>query len=319
MAAAWIVRNVTGMSSTPGATATPAGFEVGVVLPPLGPLALRDAARLAEDVGLDSVWVGDHLATAMPSLDNPVALATAAAVTERVRIGAGVFVPGLRPLAWAAKQVASLQVVAEGRLVLGVGSGGGPDQWAVAGVPYQQRGARTDTALRLMPDLLAGRPTVLPDEPGRPIVTLAPAVPMPPVWVGNASPVAIRRAATLGDGWFPSLVGPDEVAAGARRLTELAQAADRPTPTIAVGASGALGAGPDVPTRGDLARGIAAAYGRPVDEVADIPLTGSPAEVATRLETYRQAGATHVVVGLPTPTWHTQLPLLAEAAALANG
>jgi alkanesulfonate monooxygenase SsuD/methylene tetrahydromethanopterin reductase-like flavin-dependent oxidoreductase (luciferase family) len=314
------VRSVVAMdpAADPAANPPPAArpFEVGVVLPVGGRPPLAEAARLAEAAGLDSVWVGDHLATGAPSLDNPVALATAAAVTDRVRIGAGVFVPGLRPLAWAAKQVASLQVVSGGRLVLGVGSGGGAAQWAAAGVPFDRRGPRTDTALRLLPDLLAGRPTVLPDEPGRPTVELAPAVEVPPIWVGNAGPVALRRAATSADGWFPSLIGPADVEAGARRLVELAAEAGRPTPTIAIGATGALGDGPGVPTRSALAGQIAAVYGRPVDEVAAVPLTGSPADAAEALDAYRRAGATHAVVGLAGPDWPAQVALLAETRRL---
>jgi alkanesulfonate monooxygenase SsuD/methylene tetrahydromethanopterin reductase-like flavin-dependent oxidoreductase (luciferase family) len=94
-------------------------LKVGVVLPSLTAqrrdgIDLRVAARHAEDAGLDSIWHGDHLATGQPSLDLAVALATAAAVTERISIGAGVFVPAIRPLAWAAKQIASVQHVARG-------------------------------------------------------------------------------------------------------------------------------------------------------------------------------------------------------------
>lgn len=300
-------------------------LQVGVVLPPMGAvtavgtITLRDAARHAEDVGLDSVWVGDHLATGAPSLDNPVALATVAAVTERVRLGAGVFVPALRPLVWAAKQLASLQYVADGRLVVGVGSGGGPAQFAAAGVPYGERGRRTDTALRLLPALLNGRPTQLPDEPGEPLVELAPAVPVPPFWVGNASPVAIRRAAELGDGWFPSLIGPDEVAAGATRLVELADQAGRARPTIAVGATGALGEGAGVPSREQIAANVAAVYSRPLDEVVDVPITGAPEDAASQLDAYRSAGARHVVVGIAGGDWREQCELLAKARARLVG
>jgi alkanesulfonate monooxygenase SsuD/methylene tetrahydromethanopterin reductase-like flavin-dependent oxidoreductase (luciferase family) len=296
--------------------------EVGVVLPAVGAavqggrVTLQEAARHAEDVGLDSVWVGDHLATGAPSLDCAVALATVAAVTERVTVGASVFVPALRPLVWAAKQVASLEYLTPGRLVLGVGSGGGPSQWEAAGLPYDDRGPRTETALRLLPGLLAGRPTELADEPGRPVVELAPAVPMPPVWVGNASPVAIRRAGRLGDGWFPSLVSPDAVAAGATTVVELARAAARPAPTIAVGVAGALGTEPGTLRQEQMAASIAAGYERPLDEVADIPISGRPAQAAERLAAYRAAGAHHVVMGIAGGDWLRQCDLLAETRTL---
>ncbi|MEV3986136.1 hypothetical protein [Nonomuraea sp. NPDC049758] len=93
---------------------------------------------------------------------------------------------------------------------------------------YGRRGRRTDTALELLPELLARKETRLPDEPGRPSVTLSPAAAMPPVRVHNASEeAAIRRAAWLADGWFPSLISPREAAEGRARL---AGQAGRPVP-----------------------------------------------------------------------------------------
>ncbi|GAA2804148.1 hypothetical protein GCM10020219_089710 [Nonomuraea dietziae] len=105
-------------------------FEIGVVLPGIAVqrrdgIDLRAAALHAENAGLDGVWHGDHLAVGGPTLDAPIALAIAAAATTRIRIGTSVFVPAIRPVVWAAKQIATLQYVSGGRLVLGVGSGGG--------------------------------------------------------------------------------------------------------------------------------------------------------------------------------------------------
>lgn len=284
------------------------GLRVGVVLPSLAAqqrdgIDLRTAARHAEDAGLDSVWHGDHLATGQPSLDLPVALATVAAVTERISIGAGVFVPAIRPLAWAAKQIASIQHVCGGRLILGVGSGGGPRQWAAAGIPYAERGSRTDLALDLLPALLAGDPVLIDGQD----VVLIPAVPRPPFWVGNASPVAIRRAARVGDGWFPSLVPASAVAAGAARLAELT---DTPR-EIAVGTTGALGDG--VLSRDEIAARVGASHARRLPEV---PITGGPEQAARRLAEYEEAGATHVVMGFADGDWRSQCDLLAETINL---
>ncbi|WP_203992920.1 LLM class flavin-dependent oxidoreductase [Sphaerisporangium rufum] len=328
-------------------------LEIGVVLPSVGTqrdqrLDLAAAARHAESAGLDGVWHGDHLAAGAGTLDCAVALAVAAAATGRIRIGAGVFVPAIRPLAWAAKQIGTLQYVSGGRLVLGVGSGGGAAQWAAAGVPYAERGRRTDIALELLPRLLAGDPVRLPHGPvpgaaGRsapqdsgppsasahdggppiapaageaPVAGLAPPVPRPPFWVGNASPVALRRAARLRDGWFPSLVPAAEVAAGARRLAELSAAAGRPVPVIAVGVTGVLGSGAGLPTRDRIAAGIAGSYGASQERAITIPIAGEPAEVAERLAAYRDAGAGHIVMGLAGGDWREQCELLAQARAL---
>lgn len=293
-------------------------MNIGVILPSVevqrrDGLDIPTAARHAEAAGLHSVWHGDHLAIGAPTLDCAVALAAAAAATSRVRVGASVFVPAIRPLAWAAKQVASLQHVSAGRLILGIGSGGGEAQWAAAGVPYAERGPRTDVALRLLPRLLAGEPVDLPDGPP---VTLLPPVPAPPVWVGNRSRVAIRRAARFGDGWFPSLLTAADVAAGAALLASIDSR--RPTPVIAVGATGALGADPAVPDRHDIAAGITRAYGMPSEQALDIPITGGPAEAAERFAAYAAAGASHLVVGFAGGDWRRQCDLFAEAARIMN-
>jgi alkanesulfonate monooxygenase SsuD/methylene tetrahydromethanopterin reductase-like flavin-dependent oxidoreductase (luciferase family) len=273
--------------------------DIGVVLPSIAVqrdenLDLATAARHAEDAGLASVWHGDHLAIGAPTLDCVVGLAVAAAATQRIRIGASVFVPAIRPLAWAAKQVASLQYVSRGRLVLGIGSGGGPKQWAAAGVPYEERGKRTDTALRLLPRLLAGE-----EADG---IELAPAVSRPPFWIGNASAVAIQRAARYGDGWFPSLITPADVAKGAKQIGDRL--------TIAVGAAGRLGTG----DRAEIAAGISKAYGMPVERAVQLPITGGPQEVAERLAAYEAAGAHHLVVGVSGGDWRKQCELLAAAS-----
>jgi Luciferase-like monooxygenase len=145
--------------------------RIGVVLPDsVSPgEALPDVAglaRVAEAAGLDGVWAEDTFpAGDRPVLDATLTLAVAAAVTSRISVGFAIFVPSLRPLGWAARQVASLQHHASGRLQLGVGIGGGrsASEYLAVGMRLQDRAARTDDFLRLLPDLLGGRPVVIPD------------------------------------------------------------------------------------------------------------------------------------------------------------
>lgn len=192
------------------------------------------AARFAEEVGLDSVWSTDHLVASAPILESSVTLATAAAVTERIHIGYGVLLLALRPAAWAAKQVSALQYVSGDRLLLGVGTGNpahGDIGWRAAGLSFADRGRRTDENLRVLPDLIAGRPAVLPDGTE---VTLAPGATVPPILVAGDGPRARRRAAEFADGWLAIGLAPQEVATATKELSEFAASSGRSTPTVSV-------------------------------------------------------------------------------------
>jgi alkanesulfonate monooxygenase SsuD/methylene tetrahydromethanopterin reductase-like flavin-dependent oxidoreductase (luciferase family) len=209
--------------------------EIGVILPTSTPdpgrpiLAdVRESARFAEEVGLDSVWSTDHLIASAPMLDSSVVLATAAAVTERITVGFNVMLLALRPVAWAAKQVSSLQVVSNNRIVLGVGTGNpahGDIGWRAAGVEFAERGRLTDEALAVLPDLIAGKPVVLADGVE---AAVAPGSPVPPIVVAGNGPRAHRRAARYGDGWATIAMTPAEVRANLERINELAAEYGRP-------------------------------------------------------------------------------------------
>ncbi|MFD7668304.1 LLM class flavin-dependent oxidoreductase [Streptomyces sp. NPDC059788] len=309
------------MTFFPDSAVRPGRLAVGVTLPSPAvqreqKLPLTEAARHAELAGLDLVAYGGRPAAGTPSLDTVVALAAVAAATERITVVGAAYAPALRPPVQAAEEIASLQHIADGRLVLGVGTGGGRDRWAAAGVPYEERNRRTDTVLRLLPRLLAGERVPLPYGPGYAAVECAPAVPMPPVWIGGTSRTALRRAAHLGDGWFPSLAPAADVARGAVHLAELAAAFGRPSPAVAVGTTGALGAGPDLPTRADIAAGLAAAHGSPRERFADVPVTGGCREAAERLHRYCGAGVTRVLMDIAGGDWRHQVDLLAEVRDL---
>jgi Luciferase-like monooxygenase len=183
-------------------------IKIGVILPastpdPAHPIIgdIRASARFAEQAGLDSVWTTDHLVASAPMLDSSVVLATAAAVTMRITIGYGVMLLALRPVAWAAKQISSLQYVSGNRIALGVGTGNpahGDIGWRAAGMSFADRGRRTDEYLRVLPALVTGEPAV------------------------------------LADGWVSVALPPHEVASGLAALGELAAGHGRPVPRATV-------------------------------------------------------------------------------------
>jgi alkanesulfonate monooxygenase SsuD/methylene tetrahydromethanopterin reductase-like flavin-dependent oxidoreductase (luciferase family) len=274
--------------------------NVGVTLP--GDHEPGAFARHAERTGLESVWTGDHLIPLGPRIDSMLTLAQAAATTTTLRVGFGVLILALRHVVWAAKQIASLQVLSGERVLLGVGTGGvvhGDAAWRAVGVPFDERVPRTFEALDLLPGLVRGE--TIQD------VTLAPGAPMPPVLVGGGVG-ALKRAVRLGHGWYPAFLPPAALAAALREL-------DSPPPVTAQVAI-ALG---DIPTaqldaqvRGLMGYGMSEEYARAA------LVTGGPTQAGEHLAALFAAGAERVV-GLPFGgDNYRQADLLAEAARHAS-
>jgi alkanesulfonate monooxygenase SsuD/methylene tetrahydromethanopterin reductase-like flavin-dependent oxidoreductase (luciferase family) len=272
----------------------PESIVPGTPLPDIAGLA-----GLAEQVGLDGVWVGDRLASGELSvLDSGLSLAVAAAVTSSIAVGYAIYVPSLRPLAWAAKQVATLRHIAGGRLQLGVAVGGGGDaEYLAAGFRRSDRARRTDEFLALLPGMLAGQP--LPHgstASGGDAIRLLPTVPVPPLWVGGTSLPALRRAVRFGDGWLSGLQTPSEFAASRQRLFELFDEAGRPRPLTGIGLHAAIGTGSDRDLAEVTARTMHSMYGLPADRTREVAIAGNPAQVASQLAPYVEAGADLIVV-----------------------
>ena len=223
-------------------TMRPTKPAIGVFLPTMGVAGAdlarrrcsgtsRRGTRLRVGVGVDQLVAG----TGAPALlDSIVALAAAAGATQRIALGLGVLVVPLRPVAWIAKQVASLQHVAGGRVLFGVGVGGDRHggSWQAAGVARADHAARTDAALAVLPDLLAGRTAALPDVAGRPTVRLSPGVALPPLLIGGTARRRVATGARFADGWFAMPAPPAAVAGSVRRLAELAAEAGRDAPAV---------------------------------------------------------------------------------------
>jgi alkanesulfonate monooxygenase SsuD/methylene tetrahydromethanopterin reductase-like flavin-dependent oxidoreductase (luciferase family) len=262
------------------------------------------AAVHAETLGFESAWVVDQLIAGPGNaiLDSTLVLAGAASATQRIRLALGVLIVPLRDCVWIAKQVATLQHLSRGRLLLGVGVGGDRHDrsWQAVGVPRSERGRRLDAALAVLPDLIAGK-----EVDG---VQLAPGATVPPIVVGGISDAAVRRAETH-DGWFLLPMPPEGVAEAAGRVT-VPVTADQ---TIAIVGDPAL------PSRGEVVQRLVdpdGLYGAPADIVDQFLLYGEPDQIAERLQAYGDAGAERIVVTFAAGDWHRQAELLANAADL---
>jgi len=299
--------------------------QVGVFLPTMGapgswPIDIVAAARHAEALGFESVWAVDQLVagTGAPLIDSFVALSAAAGATERVKLGLGVAILPLRPVAWIAKQVASIQVVSGGRMLFGVGVGGDRHDrsWAATGVPRHERGVRTDAALAVLPDLIAGKPVAVPDVAGTPVVQLAPGVAVPPILVGGTADAALRRTVRHGDGWFAMPVPPSANVPAIDRLRQLATEAGREAPAITGSVVAALDGDPSLPSADEIVAGLTdrdGVFGMPAEAVASILVAGGADSLVDRVDGWAAVGAERVVLTLPAGDWFCQAELAATA------
>lgn len=273
-------------------------LSVGLVAP-----ADRDEVRRAEDEGVDSLWVGGHIASVNPS---PEPMAWLARLTEQTRtavVGTAIVALPLYPPALIAKQAADLDRASDGRLALGVGIGGEyPQEFSACQVPRNQRGARADEALPLIRRLWTTE-SVTHDGPHYPmadvVVHPAPAQrPGPPILVAGRQEPAMRRAALHGDGWMPYMYSPRRYGASVETVRAHAAAAGRDLTDFAW----ALFLPVSVDTDGDRARRNAAAflggtYRQDFEQlVRGVTASGTPDEVCARIGAYREAGAHHLIL-----------------------
>ncbi|HEX3607774.1 MAG TPA: LLM class flavin-dependent oxidoreductase [Candidatus Dormibacteraeota bacterium] len=310
--------------------ALPAALELsrslagyGLMLPTFDPYRrggwpLLEAAERAEELGFDSAWAGDHLQYHAPVLEPCAALSAVAARTRRLRLGFGVLLLALRSPVWAAKQLGTLEALAPGRVVLGVGAGGeNPAEFEAAGVPVRERGRRLDEALEVVGRLLEGGPV---DHPGPLLPVRSPGLePVPgrrlPLAVGGRSEAAQARAARAGDAWLAVWLSPERVAQGRERIAALAAAAGRPAPQtllmvfVHVGADRSRArAEVDALTRGQ--------YGLPLERLERWALIGDAATVAEGLAAHRAAGVDGFVLHPASPDPVAQLEPLAAVREL---
>ena len=208
-------------------------MKLGIHLPHIGrkagPENIRRVAVLAEEVGLDDVWVSEHIivpkdAAYPPSAnfwDPVLTLTWAAAVTSKVRLGTSVLVLPLRHPLPLAKELATLQNLSRGRLILGAGVGWLEAEFAALGVPFKERGRRMDEGIAMMRAVWSDDPVTFESKWIPAVIREMRSLPQPevpiPIWIGGSSDAAVKRALRL-DGWHGSRVSPEQAAGVVKRL-----------------------------------------------------------------------------------------------------
>src|SRR3954447_1683670 len=229
-------------------------MEWGIHLPQLGRQASREAiirfAQRAEELGVHSGWVSDHIAWPqtieaqypysddgsfapppdMPWLDTLGTLFFVAGCTERLRLGTTVLILGYRPPMLTAKALASLDFLSGGRAILGVGVGWMQEEFDILGMPFDHRGARADEQLELFQALFTqskpsyhGRYYDIPDIGFEP----KPVNGSVPIWVGGDTEPAFRRTARYGSAFHAAFEPIANVERAWARVRELAGEAGR--------------------------------------------------------------------------------------------
>ncbi|MBI4588243.1 MAG: LLM class F420-dependent oxidoreductase [Candidatus Rokubacteria bacterium] len=279
-------------------------MEVGCHLPQFGPIATRHNiltfARRMEALGYDSLWISDHVVVPYtirsrypysetgafplpPKADWPeplITLALVAGVTERVKLGTTILVLPHRHPVLAAKMLATLDHLSNGRVICGAGVGWMEEEITLLGAPFAKRGAWSDEAIRIMRTCWSQEKASYKgqffsfDEIG---CFPQPVTKSIPIWIGGHTPRALRRVAELGDGWHAAFPAPDKLEEGLRLLREECTKAGRRYEDLAI----------------SLRAGISIRKEKSPDRR---PMTGTPDEIIGDIRRYKALGVTTLLV-----------------------
>jgi probable F420-dependent oxidoreductase len=202
--------------------------------------ALVEYGVRMEALGFDSLWVWDHIFLGVephfPIIDSLSLLTAVGARTKRIKIGTGVLVLPLRNPVLLAKQIASIDQLTEGRLLLGVASGWYKREFDSVGVPFEKRGRIMDESLTIMSrlwteDVVAGdyppyqmKAAVMFPKPYQ--------KPRPPILIGGYVDRVLKRAAVAGDGWLTYFYTPASFAKSWKKVCDFAAEAGKDPGTL---------------------------------------------------------------------------------------
>lgn len=261
------------------------------------PTALVELAVLADELGFASLWVSEHILNISyvekrignkPYYHPLALLAFIAARTQRISLGTSILVMPFHHPAELAKFAATLENLAPGRLVLGVGVGAVAEEFAALGIPFEQRGKITSESLQVMRALLTQEEATHHGELWN--FDKVKFSPKPrhengiPLWVGGGCSMPVyRRAAQLGDGWHATGITREEFAAGAEAVRKIAQEASRDPASVT------------------LSMRVNIDYGQPLPSAAEektLIASEDPKHMAKELAAWEAVGADHLVLAL---------------------
>ncbi|MGZ5151217.1 MAG: LLM class flavin-dependent oxidoreductase [Burkholderiales bacterium] len=300
-------------------------IPVGMSLPhrspdPIDMASVRQVAERAEALGFSDLWVTENTLDHVFSFDPGVILTYAAAVTTRIRLGVAVVVLPVHNPSHVAHQFATLDYVSHGRAILGLGLGR-DHHYAEFQVPMEHRVRRFREGVEIIKALWT-QPKVdyegtIYRLDGAGMVLKPVQQPHPPIWLGGDHPDALRRAATIGDGWMGS--GGSTTAAFGKSVqilrAELEKLGRNPA-TFPISKRVFLSVDERTDSaRAELDRWFATVYRRPNGADAS-GVHGTREQVREQLEALVSAGANHLLVN-PVGRYVEQVETLADIVGLS--
>jgi len=270
--------------------------------------------QAAEGLGFDSLWVIDRLFGELPVLEPFTVMTLAVASTQRVGIGSCVILAALRQPVWLAKEIATLDYLSGGRVVLGISLGGNQQAFDAVGFPLRQRTRRLEEAITIMRKLWNednvtwhGRYSQLQDATINP----KPVQSHLPILLGAAREPALRRAGVMADGWIANAFStPQQCRERWEMVKTFAQAGGRDPSSLQCGKLLYCWVDDD---RTRARQAVSSFYQAhyPNIHVEDFAACGPPEECAHYIQQYIDAGARTIILG-PTGLDIHQLELLTE-------
>jgi probable F420-dependent oxidoreductase len=282
--------------------------------PQIHPGYVTDVAKKCEAMGLDSFWIIDRIA--YDNLEPLCVLASAAAVTEKIRLGTSVLLAALRQPALLAKMVATLDFLSAGRITLGIGVGSRPPDFSAVQVPFEHRGSRVEEGIQLMKRLwteerVTHRGRFFQVEE----VTVGPKPvqsPHPPLWMGGSAEPVLKRVARLGDGYICGSTAILGFSSVWKKIDVFARAAGRNPNLIAKAGLTFMVIDEDKRKAIDACSAyLNRYYGKVRVDVEKNYVVGSPEACAERIRAMLQAGVENLIIG-PAVAEPRQLDLFGE-------
>ena len=290
------------------------------------PETIVEVAGRAEEWGLDSFWLSDHLLAPSAELDVVATLALLASRTSRIKLGPSVFLLNLRHPLVAAKAFATLDYLSHGRIVMAVGTGANLADYAACGLPTEGRGRRLDEGILILRkawteprfsfhgkyfnfDNVSIEPRPAPrTNNGSGTID---------IWVGGRADAALKRTARLADGYFASFQTPDEFATNLATIRKYAVEFGRADARIESGLILFCRLGATRERAIAAMQPMLAALGRGAEAFAQRTLYGSPADIIEQLDPYIARGLDKFVLWpvAEPDAWAGQIELIGREIA----